>query len=90
MEVSGRSLHDYTFRVAPLRNVARTAPYFHSGVVWDLREAVRIMGKSQLNAVLTDEAVEEIVEFLGSLTGTSPDVTPPELPGSPETRKQLN
>jgi cytochrome c peroxidase len=80
MEVSGRSLHDYTFRVASLRNVARTAPYFHSGIIWDLREAVRIMAKSQLNATLTDNDVEEIVAFLGSLSGTLPQVDQPTLP----------
>ncbi len=80
MEVSGRALHDYTFRVASLRNVAKTAPYFHSGVVWDLSDAVRIMAKSQLNATLTDEDVDDIVIFLGSLTGKRPLIEPPTLP----------
>lgn len=80
MEVTGRLLDDYVFRVAPLRNVARTAPYFHSGVVWDLHEVVRIMAKSQLNATLSDEDVDDIVAFLGSLTGRQPLVTYPTLP----------
>lgn len=80
MEVSGRTLHDYTFRVASLRNVAKTAPYFHSGVVWDLHEAVRVMAKSQLNATLTDEEVADIVAFLGSLTGEKPQIARPTLP----------
>ncbi len=30
----------YVFRAAPLRNVALRAPYFHSGQVWSLKEAV--------------------------------------------------
>lgn len=85
MEVSGRALHDYTFRVASLRNVARTAPYFHSGVVWDLRDAVRIMAKSQLNATLSDESVDDIVSFLGSLSGIPPRVDRPTLPDGMET-----
>ncbi len=41
---------EYVFRAAPLRNIAVTAPYFHSGVVWDLRTAVDIMATSQLGA----------------------------------------
>ncbi|MFH4210045.1 cytochrome C biogenesis protein CcsA, partial [Acinetobacter baumannii] len=35
---------EYVFRAAPLRNVALTAPYFHSGQVWELKDAVAIMG----------------------------------------------
>ncbi len=81
--VTGRALlHRYFFRVAPLRNVTLTAPYFHSGRVWDLGEAVRIMAKSQLNAVLSDEDVEDIVAFLGALTGEQPHVVYPKLPPS--------
>src|SRR5262249_40968325 len=38
----------YVFRVASLRNVARTAPYFHDGAVPTLPEAVRVMGRVQL------------------------------------------
>lgn len=38
----------YVFRAAPLRNVALTAPYFHSGKVWDLKQAVAIMGATRL------------------------------------------
>jgi cytochrome c peroxidase len=30
---------EYVFRVAPLRNVALQAPYFHTGQVWSLSEA---------------------------------------------------
>lgn len=33
---------EYVFRAAPLRNVALTAPYFHSGQVWELKDAVAI------------------------------------------------
>ncbi|MEZ5834973.1 MAG: c-type cytochrome [Geminicoccaceae bacterium] len=32
---------EYSFKVPTLRNVALTAPYFHTGSVWDLREAVK-------------------------------------------------
>lgn len=82
-EVTGRVLLDqYFFRVAPLRNVAITPPYFHSGRVWKLEEAVRIMARTQLDATLPDQDVDDIVAFLKSLTGEAPQVSPPELPAS--------
>ena len=71
---------EYVFRVPSLRNVALTAPYFHSGKVWDLRQAVAIMGDSQLGAKLTEAEVDNISAFLGALTGQQPQVTLPTLP----------
>ncbi|HET6806098.1 MAG TPA: cytochrome-c peroxidase [Frateuria sp.] len=73
---------EYVFRVPSLRNVALTPPYFHSGKVWDLRQAVAIMGNSQLGARLTDAEVDQISAFLGTLTGDQPRVTLPSLPPS--------
>lgn len=63
---------DFVFRTAPLRNVALTAPYFHSGKVQDLSVAVDIMAESQLGRPLDAEDTARIVEFLQSLTGTAP------------------
>ncbi|MBP1844529.1 cytochrome c peroxidase [Rhizobium petrolearium] len=73
----------YVFRAAPLRNIALTAPYFHSGKVWDLKQAVAIMGTAQLGEELKGNEVDLIVAFLDSLTGKVPEVTYPILP--PET-----
>jgi cytochrome c peroxidase len=56
-------------RVPSLRNVATTAPYFHDGSAPTLQVAVRKMGLAQLNTTLTDEQVDAIVAYLGSLTG---------------------
>jgi cytochrome c peroxidase len=56
-------------RVPSLRNVATTAPYFHDGSAPTLRVAVRKMGLAQLNTTLTDEQVDAIVAYLGTLTG---------------------
>jgi len=56
------------FKVAPLRNVALTAPYFHDGKIKTLEEAVRKMGKLQLDEDLTDQQVNDITSFLKSLT----------------------
>lgn len=70
----------YVFRAAPLRNVTLTAPYFHSGKVWNLRQAVAIMGTSQLGEDMSDDDVERIVAFLGALEGRLPEVVYPVLP----------
>jgi cytochrome c peroxidase len=73
------------FRVPTLRNVAKTAPYFHDGSVPDLPTAVRLMGKHQLGEALSDTEVEDIVAFLESLTGDLPSsdlISAPELPRS--------
>ena len=56
-------------RVPSLRNVATTPPYFHDGSAPTLDDAVRKMGKAQLNTLLTDPQVTAIVAFLHSLTG---------------------
>jgi cytochrome c peroxidase len=71
---------EYVFRAAPLRNVALTAPYFHSGQVWDLKEAVSIMGTAQLGAELTDPEADDITAFLRTLTGQPPRIEYPILP----------
>lgn len=57
------------FRVPMLRNVTKTSPYFHNGAVAKIREAVFLMGKHQLGMHLTNEQIDEIVEFLKSLEG---------------------
>ncbi|MEJ1990352.1 MAG: cytochrome-c peroxidase [Maritimibacter sp.] len=74
---------EYVFRAGPLRNIALTAPYFHSGKVWDLKVAVEIMAESQLGEELSDTESTQIVAFLDSLTGHMPTITTPVLP--PET-----
>lgn len=57
------------FRVPILRNITKTAPYFHNGAIKDIEEAVRIMGRHQLGINFTKEQIEEIVEFLKTLDG---------------------
>lgn len=79
-EVTQTANDEYVFRAAPLRNIALTAPYFHSGAVWDLKEAVQIMSSSQIGTELTPEQVDDIVAFLHTLTGDQPQVVHPILP----------
>ncbi len=72
----------YAYKVPTLRNIALTAPYFHSGAVWDLKEAVKVMADAQLGAQLDDQQLGQIVAFLGSLTGDMPQIVSPVLPAS--------
>jgi cytochrome c peroxidase len=76
---------EYVFRAPPLRNIVLTPPYFHTGRVWDVKQAVSIMGSSQLGINLTAEEAETIVAFLKTLTGEQPQVEYPVLPASTAT-----
>ena len=70
------------FKVPTLRNVAKTAPYFHDGSGATLRDAVRLMGKHQLGLELTVVEVDAIATWLGALDGEVPAALAarPELP----------
>jgi cytochrome c peroxidase len=78
--VTKTAADSYVFRAAPLRNIALTAPYFHSGEVWDLKQAVAVMGTAQIGAELSDEEAGLIAQFLHTLTGDQPVVEYPILP----------
>lgn len=82
-EVTKKAADKHMFKVPTLRNVALTAPYFHNGSVATLDEAVRVMAKTQLNRDLTQQDVEDIVAFLGALTGEFPEQPMPRLPATP-------
>ena len=71
-EFTGDPADRYKFRVSMLRNVARTAPYFHDGSVADLKEAVQVMADVQLGGRLGDADARAIVSFLEALTGEAP------------------
>ena len=95
-KVTGRAEDDFKFRTPTLRNVSRTAPYFHDGSVASLEEAVRLMagggvagapGRDPLlqDRKLSDAEVRDIVAFLETLTcdgKIGPSAQPP-VPGGP-------
>jgi cytochrome c peroxidase len=75
---SGNEADNYKFRTPTLRNISRTAPYFHNGSVETLEEAVRYMvaggnGKAPgidqnlRNTALTDAETADLIEFLRAL-----------------------
>lgn len=67
--LTGDTEHQGEFKVPSLRNVARTAPYFHDGSVATLEQAVKLMGRHQLGIEFNDDEVGKLVAFLHSLTG---------------------
>ncbi|KJR43914.1 cytochrome c551 peroxidase [Candidatus Magnetoovum chiemensis] len=79
---------EYVFKSPSLRNIELTGPYFHSGKIWNLTEAVKVMSSAQLGISLSDDEADKIVTFLRSTTGTQPKVEYPILPApSNETPK---
>lgn len=79
-KVTNTEADEYVFKSPSLRNIALTPPYFHSGKVWKLKEAVGIMGSAQLGANLTGSEIDKIDAFLRSTTGTQPKIEYPILP----------
>jgi cytochrome c peroxidase len=73
------------FKVPSLRNIEKTAPYFHDGSVATLPEAVKLMAKHQLGKQLSDADTASIVTWLKSLSGSPPSayVTEFKVPGAP-------
>lgn len=71
---------EYVFKSPSLRNIELTLPYFHSGSVWSLKEAISIMGSAQLGIKLSGSEIDSIVTFLKSTTGKQPEVKYPILP----------
>ena len=83
-DVTHNPADTYVFKVASLRNVAMTPPYFHDGSVAALPKAVRVMAQVQLGKTLSDSQTTRITTFLESLTGKLPEsfAEPPELPAA--------
>ncbi len=83
-KVTGSEANRYEFKVPSLRNVAKTAPYFHDGSVTTLNDAVKIMGYHQLGLKLDEGQIADLVAFLESLTSELPVeyIAKPKLPES--------
>lgn len=80
--VTGKASDTYVFKVPTLRNIALTAPYFHTGSEQDLMEVINVMASAQLGQSLTPVETKRIAAFLGTLTGDHPQVMQPQLPVS--------
>ncbi|SFE20377.1 cytochrome-c peroxidase [Nitrosomonas sp. Nm166] len=80
--VTGKDTDLNVFKVPTLRNIELTYPYFHDGAVATLEEAVKIMGKVQLDRDFNKKEIDSIVAFMKTLTGEQPDIKLPILPPS--------
>ena len=69
-------------KVPTLRNITQTAPYFHNGQFWNLKDAIKEMGRIQLGIKITDKEAASIETFFGALEGKKPTITLPMLPAS--------
>ncbi len=79
-KVTGTKGDEHVFKSPSLRNIELTPPYFHSGKVWSLKEAVQVMGSAQLGATIAEGEANKIVGFLKATTGIQPKVEYPILP----------
>lgn len=67
-------------KVATLRNITQTAPYFHNGKVWSLKNAIIEMGRIQLGTKISDKEAASIEDFLQTLEGKKENISYPQLP----------
>lgn len=72
-DLTQKETDKHLFKVPGLRNITKTAPYFHDGSVASLEEVVRIMGNIQANVKITEEEIRDIVAFLDALTADLTD-----------------
>ena len=62
------------YKVPSLRNIEKTAPYFYSGEVMDLKDTIKAVGKMLLNYDLNDEQTHALYKFLLTLSGEKPEI----------------
>ena len=66
---TGKESDLHKFKVPTLRNIALTAPYLHDGSAETLSDAVIAMIRFQTGYKYTERDVENIVDFMHTLTG---------------------
>lgn len=72
--VTKKEKDKYYFKVPTLRNIAKTAPYFHDGTTTTLKDAVEKMMQFQLGIIPVDSDVNALVAFLRTLDGDTPAI----------------
>lgn len=73
-KITNNPHHKNVFKVPTLRNINKTAPYFHDGSAKTLEKALTIMTKHNLGIKLNDEETRKIVAFLKTLDGELPKI----------------
>lgn len=77
-------------KVPTLRNITQTAPYYHNGAIWSLKEAIVEMGRIQLGMKISDKEAASIESFFKALEGRKPEIVYPQLPASTATTPRPN
>jgi cytochrome c peroxidase len=62
------------FKVPTLRNISKTAPYFHNAKSKTLKEAIGAMGIYNLGIEFDKKEIEYIEKFLKTLDGKLPEI----------------
>ena len=92
-KITGKKEDRYRFRTPSLRNIAETGPYMHDGSQKTLDDVVTFyfrgipdsgpdglsLDTTSLDGVSFSD-IAPMVEFLKSLSGKAPKITPPKLP----------
>lgn len=85
--VTGTDADRQAFKTPTLRNVALTWPYFHDGRYHELKQVVEhfvrggdVRGTAVEPLDLTDNEIEDVVEYLRALTGALPKPETGRLP----------
>lgn len=73
-QVTHNEMDKNVFKVPTLRNITKTAPYFHDASAKDLKTALHIMAEHNLGIIMKDEDIEHIIKFLESLNGELPTI----------------
>jgi len=73
-KVTNNPNHKNVFKVPTLRNINKTAPYFHDGSAKTLKDALIVMAKHNLGVKLGDKEIYKIVTFLKTLDGERPKI----------------
>jgi cytochrome c peroxidase len=76
-EITLDEFDKHMVKVPTLRNIEKTAPYFHHGQTKTLKEAITTMAEFQLGINLANEQVDDIIAFLHTLGGDLPDAVLP-------------
>lgn len=74
--ITGNEQDRHAFKVPSLRMAAHTAPYLHDGTAETLRDAVDAMFEFQLGREAPDSHKNDIVAFIETLAGESPELDP--------------
>ena len=62
------------FKVPTLRNISKTAPYFHDASSKTLKKAIQKMAKYNLGIELTKKEISDLETFLYTLNGKTPKI----------------